>query len=248
LKPDELKILLLMDDSMSISGPARVIMKNILDFGKTRISSIMVPRSQVQAVNLDQDPGLVIDRIIEKEYSRVPVFRGNLDNIVGIIYSKDLTHAWRGGSLFVIEDLIRPAYFVPETARIDQVLREFRTGHQHMALIVDEFGSTIGLATIEDIIEKIVGEIWDEYDIQEKNVFPMPDGSYLIRASQTLESVNRELNFNLPVREFTTVSGWVLDLFGRIPKIGETVAWGEFEIEIVDADRKKIGKIKIRKK
>jgi CBS domain containing-hemolysin-like protein len=207
----------------------------------------MIPRARIQAVNLDQEPQAVIAQIIEKEYSRVPVYRGNLDNIVGIIYSKDLALAWRGGSLFLIDDLVRPAYFVPDSARVDQVLREFKKGHQHLALVVDEFGSIIGLATIEDLVEEIVGEIWDEYDIQEKTIFPLPDGSYLLRASESLTKVNEELNINLPANDFASVSGWVLDLFGRIPKVGDTVRWGEMEVEVVDADKRHILRVRIKR-
>jgi len=247
LRPEELKVLLTSDETMPLSSAARKIMKNILDFGKTRIERVMVPKNRMQAVNLNQDREKVIEQIIEKGYSRIPVYRDNLDNIAGIIYSKDLTLSLREGSLFLIDDLIIPAYFVPESARIDKVLREFKTGHHHMAVIVDEFGSTSGLATIEDLVEEIVGEIWDEYDIQEKTIFPMPDGSHLLRAAEYLQKVNEELKLDLPAQEFHTVSGWVLDLFGRIPKIGEKVRWGSLEVEIVDADRKKITRVKIKK-
>lgn len=247
LQPEELKVLLVSDETLPLSKPERRMIRNILDFGQTKISRVMMPRENIQAVNLDQETDKVVGQIIEKEYSRVPVYRGTLDNIVGIIYSKDLSLAWRGGSLFVISDLIRPAYFVPESARIDRVLREFKTGHQHMAIVVDEFGSTAGLATIEDLVEEIVGEIWDEYDIQEKTIFPMPDGSYLVRASESLVKVSDELGVVLPIAEFATISGWALDLFGRIPKPGETVRWDKLELEIVDADKKKILRVKIKK-
>jgi CBS domain containing-hemolysin-like protein len=247
MQPDELKVLLLSDETLPLSSPARTMMKNIIDFGKTRISHVMIPRERIQAVNLDQEPQKIIEQIIEKEYSRVPVYRENLDNIVGIIYSKDLALAWRGESLFLIDDLIRPAYFVPDSARIDQVLREFKRGHQHLALVVDEFGSVIGLATIEDLMEEIVGEIWDEYDIQETTILPSPDGGFLVRAGEPLAKLSGELGINLPISDFSTVSGWVLDLFGRIPKIGDVIRWGNLEIEIVDADKKRVLRIKIIK-
>ncbi|MCB4791628.1 MAG: hemolysin family protein [Elusimicrobia bacterium] len=246
LRPEELKILLSLDDT-PLSSPARKIMNNILDFGKTRISRVMIPREHIQAVNLEGDVNTVIKQIIEKGYSRVPVYRKDLDNIVGIIYSKDLNLSLRSGSLFLLEDLIRPVYFVPESARIDKVLREFKTGHQHLAVVVNEFGTMVGLATIEDLVEEIVGDIWDEYDIQEKTIFPLPDGFYILRANELLEKVNDELKLSLPSREFTTVSGWVLDLFGRIPKVGETITWGDVKLEIADATKKKITKVKIKK-
>ena len=247
LQPEELKILLASDETIPLSKPARRMMRNIIDFGKTRISQVMVPRGKISAVNLDQPPEKIVEQIIEKEYSRVPVYRGNLDNIVGIIYSKDLAMAWRGGSLFVIDDLVRPAYFVPGSARIDKVLREFKTGHQHMAVVVDEFGSTMGLATIEDLVEEIVGEIWDEYDIQESSIFPLPEGGWMIKAGESLKKINDELNLGLPANDFDTLNGWALDLFGKIPKAGETVRWGALEVEVSDADKKKILRLKIKK-
>lgn len=247
IQPDELKVLLLSDESIPISKPARKMIKNIFDFGKTRVGHVMVPRTEINAVSLDQPPEAVVEQIIERGYSRVPVYRGNLDNIVGIIYSKDLSFAWRGGSLFLVEDLIRPAYFVPDSARLDKVLREFKSGHQHLAVVVNEFGSTVGLVTIEDIVEKIVGEIWDEYDVQERTVYPLPDGSFLVNAGESLERVNEDLHLQLPAGDFNTVSGWALDMFGRIPKPGDSIKWGNLQVEIADADKRKILKVKIKK-
>jgi putative hemolysin len=247
LHPDELKFLLSSEQTLPLPKSTRQLMRNILGFSKTRISHVMVHKASMHAVDLDQPPAAVIEQIIDKQYSRVPVYRGNIDNIVGIIYSRDLALAWRGGSLFLIEDLIRPAYFVPNTAPVDKVLREFKNGHHHLAIVVDEFGSTVGEATIEDIVEEIVGEIWDEYDIQEKTIIPQPDGANMVRAGESLDAVNDQLKLNLPAQEFATVSGWVLDMFGRIPRIGETIRWGDIEIEIVDADKKKITRVKIRK-
>jgi putative hemolysin len=247
IQQEELKVLLTMDDTIPLSGTARNILGKMLDFGTTRISRVMVPRSEIQAVNIEQPPELVISQIIEKGYSRVPVYKGNLDNIVGIIFSRDLALALRGGSLFLIDDLIRPAYFVPETAMIDHILRDFKAGHYHMALIVDEFGATIGLATIEDLVEEIVGEIWDEYDIQAKTIFPMPDGSWLVKATESLVKVDQELGLDLPPNDFNTVNGWVLDLFGRIPKIGEKATCNLTEVEIVEADKRKVIRVKIKK-
>jgi CBS domain containing-hemolysin-like protein len=116
-----------------------------------------------------------------------------------------------------------------------------------LAIVVNEFGTTVGIVTIEDIVEKIVGEIWDEYDVQESTIFRLPDGSYLIRAVESLDRVNDELHLTLPSGDFNTVSGWVLDMFGRIPKIGDTMKWGNLQIEITDADKRKILRVKITK-
>ncbi|MCX5781796.1 MAG: hemolysin family protein [Elusimicrobia bacterium] len=247
LKPEELKFLLSSKDILPLPDSARHMIKNILDFGKTRISQVMVPKSEIQAVDLNQDKDKIIEQIIDKEYSRIPVYRGNIDNIAGIIYSRDLALAWRNGSLFLIEDLIRPATFVPETAYIDRVLKDFKTSHNHMALVVDEFGSTVGLVTIEDIVEEVVGEIWDEYDIQEKRIISLPDGFHLIKGVESLMYVNSELKLNLPAGDFSTINGWVLDLFGKIPKQGDTIRWDNLLIEIVDADKKKVLRIRLKK-
>ena len=116
-----------------------------------------------------------------------------------------------------------------------------------MALIVDEFGATIGLATIEDLVEEIVGEIWDEYDIQAKTIFPMPDGSWTVKASESLVKVDQELKLGLPAHEFNTVNGWVMDLFGRIPKTGDGIQVDHLDIEIIEADKRKVIKVKLKK-
>ncbi|MFC1501438.1 hemolysin family protein [Elusimicrobiota bacterium] len=247
LRSDEIQFLLSSENTIPLPDQARRIMKNVLEFGDTRISHVMVPKSEIRAVDLNQDTKKAIEQIIDTGYSRVPVFRENIDNIVGIIYSRDLALAWRDGSLFLIDDLIRPAYFVPESAHIDKVLREFKTAHHHMALVVDEFGSMVGLATIEDLVEELVGEIWDEYDIQEKKIINLPDGSYLFRAMESLSYINDELKLGLPEDDFSTVNGWIMDLFGRIPKTGESIRWDKILVEIVSADKKKILKVKIKK-
>jgi CBS domain containing-hemolysin-like protein len=247
LKQDELKVLLLSDDTSPIPKSQRKMLNKIFDLGKTRLSHIMVPREKIQAVNIDQASKTVIEQIIQKGYSRVPVFKGDLDNIIGIIYSRDLNFALRGEALVHITDLVRPAYFVPETARVDKVLREFKSGHYHLAVVVNEFGSTVGLVTIEDIVEEIVGEIWDEYDLQEKTIFPLPDGFYAVRASETIEKVNEELKLNLVSGDFNTVGGWVLEAFGRIPKTGETLKLQDVEIQVMDATSKRVNKVKIKK-
>jgi CBS domain containing-hemolysin-like protein len=246
LRPEEIKVLLASDETLPLSTSARKLLNNIIDFGNTTINQVMVPRPDIQAVNLDQPTEQIIEQIVEKEYSRIPVYRGSIDNIVGIIYSKDLNLGIQGG-LFIISDLIRPAYFVPETARVDRVLREFKTGHQHMAIVVDEFGSTIGLATIEDLVEEIVGEIWDEYDIQEKTIVSLPDGSFMVKASESLYKVNEELGLALPADDFNTVNGWLLYLFGRIPKAGDMLQSSGLEITVMEADKRKIIRAKLRK-
>jgi CBS domain containing-hemolysin-like protein len=140
-------------------------------------------------------------------------------------------------------------HYVPENAKVGRVLKEFKTGHHHIAVVVDEFGSTIGVASIEDLIEEIVGEVWDEYDksdMNEKTVVALRDGSYLVQALEAISDLNDKLNLDIPDEDYITVNGWVLEIFGRIPKNGEKAKWENFEIEIQDADEKKVNRIILR--
>jgi CBS domain containing-hemolysin-like protein len=251
VKADEIDFLLSNESTSPLPDDSRELVSNIMDFSGRRISQVMVPRSEIFAVNLEDGKENIIKRIIETEFSRVPAYRGNLNNIVGIIYSKDLAVAWRSSDIIVIEDLIRTVHYVPENAKVGKMLKEFKTGHHHMAVVVDEFGSTIGVASIEDLIEEIVGEVWDEYDesdMNEKTVVALNDGSYLVQAAESIANLNDKLNLNIPEGDYATVNGWVLEIFGSIPKAGEKAEWENFEIEIQDADVKQINRIILRRK
>lgn len=251
VKADEIDFLLSNENTSPLPDDSRELISNIMDFSERRISQVMVPISDIFAVNLDDGKESIIKQIIDTEFSRVPVYKGNLNNIIGIIYSKDLAVAWRSSDIIVIEDLIRPIHYVPENAKVSKMLKEFKTGHHHIAIVVDEFGSTIGIASIEDLIEEIVGEVWDEYDesdMNEKSVVTLRDGSYLVQAAESISNLNDELNLNIPEDDYTTVNGWVLEIFGSIPKNGEKARWENYEIEIQDADVKQINRIILRRK
>jgi putative hemolysin len=249
IKADEIDFLLSNENTSPLPDASRELVSNIMDFSDRRMSQVMVPSPEIFAVNIEYGKEEIIKRIIDTEFSRVPVYKGNLNNIIGIIYSKDLAVAWRSSEIIAIEDLIRPVHYVPETAKVSKVLKEFRTGHHHIAIVVDEFGSTIGIASIEDLIEEIVGEVWDEYDesdMNEKTVVAMRDGAYLVQACEAISDLNDKLNLNIPDEDYTTVNGWVLEIFGGIPKNGEKMKWENFEIEIQDADEKKVNRIILR--
>ncbi len=248
VKADEIDFLLSDERTSPLPEDSRELVSNIMDFAETRISQVMVPLQEIFAVNIEDKKEDIINKIIETEYSRVPVYKDSLNNIIGIIYSKDLAVAWRSSDIIIIEDLIRPAYYVPESAKINKMLKEFKTGHHHIAIVVDEFGSTIGIASIEDLLEEIVGEVWDEYDMKEKNIMPYGDNSYLIQAHESILNLNEELNLNIPEEDYSTVNGWVLELFGSIPVTGERIKWENYEIEIQDSDEKKVNRIILRKK
>lgn len=249
VEADEIDFLLSNEKTSPLEEEERELVSNIMDFAERKISHVMMPRSEIFAVNIEDKKEDIIKQIIDAEISRIPVYQGNLNNIIGIIYSKDLLVAWKNSDFIIIEDLIRPAYYVPESAKISKMLKEFKTGHHHMAIVVDEFGSTVGIASIEDLLEEIVGEVWDEYDMRDKTVVPYGKGEYLILAYESVLNVNKELDLNIPEDEdFSTINGWVLELFGEIPENGKKIVWQEYEIEIQDADEKQVNRIILRKK
>ncbi|MCL2485944.1 MAG: hemolysin family protein [Endomicrobia bacterium] len=247
VKADEIDFLLSNETTSPLSEEGRELVSNIMDFAQRRISQVMVPRAEIFAVDIEDKKEDVINKIIETKYSRVPVYKGTLNDIIGVIYSKDLAIAWRNSDIIIMEDLIRPAYYVPDSARVDKMLKEFKTGHQHIAVVVDEFGSTVGIVSIEDLLEEIVGEVWDEYDMKEKTIVPYGDNSYLVQAHESVVDLNTELDLNVPEDEdYSTVNGWVISLFDKIPDTGEKIKWQNLEIEIQDADEKMVNRIILR--
>lgn len=232
---------------LPVTKDTKKILTNIIDFRHKKIEDIMIPRREIFAVDLNLPREQIFDAIIRSGYSRIPAYRNSLDDIAGIIYAKDLAFSYRNKELIVIDDLLRPPYFFPQNVQIEKLLRKFKLGHFHMALIVDEHGSLTGLVTIEDIVEELVGEIWDEHDIQETNITRFPDGSYVIKAKESISKVNSELKINIPEREFSTIGGWVLDLFGEIPPVGLKIRWGDWEVEVFEATNRRIKKVKLKK-
>ncbi|MBT9169352.1 MAG: Magnesium and cobalt efflux protein CorC [Syntrophomonadaceae bacterium] len=232
---------------LPVTKDTKKILANIIDFRQKRIEDVMIPRREIVAVDLNLPREQIFDNIIKSGYSRIPAYRNSLDNIVGIIYAKDLAFSYRNKDLIVIDDLIRPPYFFPQNVQVGKLLRKFKTGHFHMALIVDEHGSLTGLVTIEDIVEEIVGEIWDEYDVKESNIMKFPDGSYVIKSKESISKVNSELKINIPESEFSTIGGWSLDLFGEIPPVGSRIKWGDWDVEVIEATSRRIKKIRLKR-
>ncbi|MFH2071122.1 MAG: hemolysin family protein [Elusimicrobiota bacterium] len=250
LTRDELKQILNFDDTFvsDISKKDYRMLTNILRFTETKIKDVMVPRSDVFAIDYGAGFDNAVEHVLASRYSRVPVYKGTVDNVTGIIYAKDLIISRRTSSLFVLDDLIRPAYFVPETAPIGSLLHEFRQGRHHLAIVVDEYGLMTGLITIEDIVEEIVGEVYDEYDIHEQRIIESPSGGWIVGAREPISYINSELKINLPQSEsFSTIAGWIISVSGRIPSVGEKLNWKNTTIEIIEADRKKVSRVKITK-
>jgi len=224
------------------------MIQSSLEFGETIVREVMVPRIGMQCVDINDEREEIFKKITEMQYSRVPVYRGNVDNIIGIVYTKDLLTALRNAELIIMEDIMRQAYFVPETKKISELLEEFRKGRMHLAIVVDEYGVTTGLVTIEDLIEEITGEILDEYDVEEETIVKLADGTAIVYAKEDLDKINEELGLELPAGEFDSLGGLVVDLFGRVPRAEEEINFGNLKFVIQEADRRKIIKLKIVKK
>jgi putative hemolysin len=249
LNKEELKIILNAEEGLSseLSKRDRTILTNILSFGERRIKEVMIPRSETFAINYNSGLAEIVSEAIASRYSRIPVYKNTLDNIIGIIYAKDLVVARGGSPLYILDDLLMPVYFIPESAPVSRVLREMKSGRHHIAVVVDEYGITSGIVTVEDLVEEIVGEIYDEYDIREKKIIELPDG-WLIRGGESVASVNAELGIGLPQSEaYFTLAGWVLFLFGKIPQPGEKTRWKNIGVEVMESDKRRVIGVKISK-
>ncbi len=229
-------------------GEAEMI-HSIIEFGDTIAREVMVPRVDIAAVPLEMPLDQVIDRMIERGFSRLPVYQDSIDHVVGLVYGKDLLAAERQGRMdSPLADLIRPAKFVPGSKTVDLILRELQQEKLAMAIVVDEYGGTEGLLTMEDILEEIVGEIIDEYDPEGVPVVAMEaDGAARVDAKMILEDVNSTLDLNLPVDEHETLGGYVYGLLGRVPVQGEAVEVDGLRLEVAGVDRQRITSIRIRR-
>ena len=222
---------------------------SVFKFSDTTVNQLMIPRTEMFCVDLKIDLNALLDMAIQTGYSRVPVYKGNVDNIVGIIHTRDLLSIWRNQGLIVVQDLLRKPYFVPETMRVDRLLREFRRGKIHMAIVVDEYGGTSGLVTLEDLVEEIIGEIKNELESEDKSIVRQEDGSYVIEAGTPLDEINETLGTHLtPQGEVTTLGGYLTEINGKVPKKERVIDEYEITSTILEADEKKVIKVKVIKK
>lgn len=208
---------------------------------------VMVPRTDVKCVPSKTKIRDVIDLIISKGHSRIPVFEGKIDNIVGIVYAKDLLRFWgKDEETIPLEKVMRQPYFIPETKRLEELLREFKRKRVHMAIVVDEYGGLLGLVTIEDLIEEVFGEIEDEYDQRvEGRVIRLGNGSISVDAKLEIEELESYFDVEIQKENFETVGGFIFHLLGRVPKVGERVDFGDLRMTIESTDGMRIERVKI---
>ena len=231
-----------------IEGDERRLLQSIVDFGGTLVREVMTPRPDIVAIHADATVADLRALFREQEYSRFPVFRENLDNILGVIRVKDLLQLDEAAAQHqAITPLVRPATFVPETKRVPELLKEFQRRQVQMAIVVDEYGGTAGLVTIEDLLEEIVGEIRDEDDVESDPIVDEGNGSYVFSAKVSFDELRDRLDLEIESEGFETVGGYVLSRVGRVPAVGETLEIDGLLIEVLEAERRRIHKVRVRK-
>lgn len=220
------------------------MIEGIFDLKQTVAREIMLPRTHLVALPVDADRDRVLNTIIDSGHSRIPVYKQNVDQIVGILNAKDLLPLWlKEESEFDVEGILRESFFVPETKRIKDLLDELRTRKSHLAVIVDEYGGTAGIVTIEDIVEEIIGEIRDEHDVEEELFVPQADGSVVVSARVGLDDFEEHFDVVLPRGGYDTLGGFIIHVMGKVPAKGEETAYQGLTICVRSGDEKRITRV-----
>jgi len=224
------------------------LIKRVFQLNDITAEDIMTPRSEVYALRENRKLKSVKNKIINSRYSRIPIYKKNIDHITGILYKDDaLIYLVKKDVDVILKKIAREAIFIPESQFIDELMREFQRKHVHMAAVVNEYGEVVGIATLEDIIEELVGEIVDETDISEEVIKRIDKKTILVHGTTEVKHINKFLNISLD-EKYTTISGLIEDKLNRIPKIGQKLELGEIVLEVKDADKKTVKKVSITKK
>jgi CBS domain containing-hemolysin-like protein len=224
------------------------LLRSVVDFGETLVREVMTPRPDIVAIRASATLDDLRKLVREQEYSRLPVFTDNLDNIVGLVVVKDLIQMTDAGSSGqAVSEIMRPAAFVPETKRVADLLREFQRRRFQLAIVVDEYGGTAGLVTVEDVVEELVGEIRDEYDLEAEPIVHEGDDAYVFSGKVAIGDMVERLGLEVEDGGFETVGGYVLARVGRVPAVGERFAFDDLDVEILEAERRRIHKVRVRR-
>jgi putative hemolysin len=231
-----------------IEGEERRLLQSIVDFGDTLVREVMTPRPDIVAIRDTATVGDVRALFIEQEYSRFPVYKDSLDNIAGFVFVKDLVVLSTADDARQVLTLLRPAVFVPETKRVPELLKQFQRQQTQCAIVVDEYGGTAGLVTIEDLLEEIVGEIRDEYDVESEPIVEEGNGRWVFSGKANIDEVTQRLNVDIEREGFETVGGYLLSHLGRVPAVGEKFEVDGLAVEVLDAERRRVNKVRMSKK
>jgi magnesium and cobalt transporter len=230
-----------------IDADALSMIEGVLSVSETTVRDIMIPRSQMDCVSIEDEVPDFLPAVVETRHSRFPVIGESKDDVIGILLAKELLNYYANPEAFNLRETLRPAVFVPESKRLNVLLRDFRANRNHIAIVVDEYGGVSGLITIEDVLEQIVGDIEDEYDFDESedNIIHEAHGRYRVKAQTEIGDFNAHFGTDFADDEFDTVGGLVLQAFGRLPKRGETATIGDFRFRVVRGDSRRLHTLQV---
>lgn len=229
-----------------LDADALAMIEGVLQVSETQVRDVMIPPSQMDVIDITQTPEEFIPFVIETAHSRFPVIDDDKNDIIGILLAKDLLRYYAGED-FDVRDMLRPAVFIPESKRLNVLLKEFRSNRNHIAIVVDEYGGVAGMITIEDVLEQIVGDIEDEYDFDETedNIIRDSQGKYRVKALTEINDFNEVLGTEFSDEEFSTIGGLVVSQFGHLPKRGETVTYKNLKFTALRADSRRLHSVLI---
>jgi magnesium and cobalt transporter len=236
-------------DRHLLDADALTMIEGVLSVSETTVRDIMIPRSQMDCVSIDDEVPDFIPLVVETRHSRFPVIGESKDDVIGILLAKELLNYYANPEAFNLRETLRPAVFVPESKRLNVLLRDFRANRNHIAIVVDEYGGVSGLVTIEDVLEQIVGDIEDEYDFDEShdNIIPEANGKFRVKAQTEIADFNEQFGTTFPDDEFDTVGGLVLRAFGRLPKRGETTTMEGLRFRVLRADSRRLYTLQVER-
>ncbi len=232
-------------DPEKLNYEAKDMIKGVVELSDTTVKEVMIPRIDVVFLSKSTSLKEMLKGIIECGHSRFPVYEETIDNVIGILYAKDLLQFFDTMDKFDINSIVRTPYFVPESKRLDTLLKEFKRRHVHIAVAVDEYGGVSGIVCMEDIIEEIVGDIQDEFDHEEEDIIKIGDDAFLCEGRVNIEDLNEQLSLHLPTVDFDTLGGFVFNLFGKIPVTYEKVSFDGIDFIVREMDGHKIKTIKL---
>lgn len=248
ISEDELKTIIRMGEEEGVvPKEKRRILHRVLEMSDLYVREIMVPRTKIRAIEVDAPLEEVVKLFKDAGFSRMPVYKDNLDNILGVAHIKDVMNYWGDGKPFGLADIMRKPFFVPDSAKAERLLEEFRRSRNHIAIVVDEYGGIEGLATMEDILEEIVGEIQDEHDEEADKVIELTDGSALIDGSATIKEVNERLNLHLPEDVDTTMGGFVMTIMGKIPNEKDIITYDGIKFRVERVVGRRVARMRLRR-
>ena len=232
-----------------LDADALSMIEGVLSVSETTVRDIMIPRAQMDCVSIDDAPPDFIPLVLETHHSRFPVIGESKDDVIGILLAKELLNYYANPEGFDLKETLRPAVFIPESKRLNVLLREFRANRNHIAIVVDEYGGVSGLVTIEDVLEQIVGDIEDEYDFDESedNIIPEANGRFRVKAQTEIADFNAQFGTDFEAEEFHTVGGLLLKAFGLLPKRGETTTLEGFRFRVLRADSRRLHTLQVER-